>query len=114
MRVRKWAGEGKEKYVWADLPGFRDSVECAECLPRVLNVNVISGKYYVADASSVARSTRDREDTAGSLASMHDGNEVCRMLPISAEHGKASLITFGPYHEGHRRRVFRDCLQKIP
>ena len=25
MRVRKWAGEGKEKYVWADLPGFRGS-----------------------------------------------------------------------------------------
>ena len=49
MRVRKWAGEGKEKYVWAHLPGFRDSVECAECLPRVHNVNVISGKYFVVD-----------------------------------------------------------------
>ena len=36
MRVRKWAGEGKE-YVWADLPGFCDSVVCAECLPRVHN-----------------------------------------------------------------------------
>ena len=35
MRVRKWAGEGKEKYVRAQLPGFRDSLVCAECLPRV-------------------------------------------------------------------------------
>ena len=25
MRVRKWEGEGKEKYVWAQLPGFRGS-----------------------------------------------------------------------------------------
>ena len=25
MRVRKWAGGGKEKYVWADLPGFHGS-----------------------------------------------------------------------------------------
>ena len=37
MRVRKWAGEGKEKYVCADLPDFCDSVVCAECLPRVHN-----------------------------------------------------------------------------
>ena len=37
MRVRKWAGEGKEKYIWAHLPGFCDSVECAECLPYVHN-----------------------------------------------------------------------------
>ena len=32
--------EGKEKYVWAaqiDLPGFCDSVVCAEYLPRVHN-----------------------------------------------------------------------------
>ena len=28
---------GKEKYVWADLPGFCGSVVCAECLPRVHN-----------------------------------------------------------------------------
>ena len=34
MRVRKWAGEGKD---WADLPGFCDSVVCAEYLPRVHN-----------------------------------------------------------------------------
>ena len=108
MRVRKWAGEGKEKYVWADLPGFLDTVECAECLPRLHNVNVISEKYYVADASPVARSTRE-----DSLA-IHHGREVCWMLPISAEQGKASLVTVGPHHEGHRRRVFRACLQKIP
>ena len=25
MCVRKWAGGGKEKYIWADLPGFPDS-----------------------------------------------------------------------------------------
>ena len=28
---------GKESYVWVDLPGFCDSVVCAECLPRVHN-----------------------------------------------------------------------------
>ena len=28
---------GKEKYVWADLPGLCGSVACAECLPRVHN-----------------------------------------------------------------------------
>ena len=37
MCVRKWAGEGKEIYVRAQLPGFRDSLVCAECLPRVRN-----------------------------------------------------------------------------
>ena len=37
MRVRKWAGGRKEKLVWADLPGFRGSVACAECLKCVHN-----------------------------------------------------------------------------
>ena len=35
MRVRKWAGKAKGKYVWADMPGFCGSVVCAESLPRV-------------------------------------------------------------------------------
>ena len=39
---------GKEKNIFADLPGFCGSVACAECLPPVHNdylMNVISGKY---------------------------------------------------------------------
>ena len=35
MRVRKWAGEGKEKYVWADLPGFCD-LNCIYCVIIIL------------------------------------------------------------------------------
>ena len=44
MHMRKWAGGGREKYVWADLPGFRDSVVCAECV----HVYIMSSpeKYY--------------------------------------------------------------------
>ena len=38
VHVRAKVGGGREgKYVWADLPGFCDSVVCAECLPRVHN-----------------------------------------------------------------------------
>ena len=35
MRLRKWSGIAKGKYVLADMPGFCGSVVCAESLPRV-------------------------------------------------------------------------------
>ena len=51
VRVCVRAERGKEKYVWADLPGFCGSVVCAECLPRVHN-----DYYLISYLESISRS----------------------------------------------------------
>ena len=52
---------GKEKYVWADLPGFFVGVVCAECPPRVHNHYLL---LSYLESISPSRSTMWKDSTS--------------------------------------------------